>query len=202
MSMKSLEQIPWFSVAGAVLLVSLFLFTSTLSNFMTELVPIYLTEALLFIVFGYALMRGHTEDSFTVFLMACVWLLDQILCWSNIGAGLSASLWFLAAIQIVLAYLFLTKYKLKFANVGGEAWTYAALWVIFLFGVAKLWLNLSYGTAIAQMPIWGISIAILSFGYIIKPLSKDAGVTMQAIGALLAVFSALTIGGAGLLLVP
>lgn len=200
MSLKSLEEIPWFAVVGVVLLASMFI--NAPANIMEAELPRYLTQALLYIVLGWAFLKGYTKQGFTVFLMAGVWLLMQILCWAGIGSSLSASLWLLCIAQVGLTYAFFTNYPIKFAGVGGgSTWSYAALWVIFLFAVGKLWISVAYGTQSVQTPLWGIAILLLSSGYIVEPVEKQWATPLKAIGTLLAVVSALTISGAWLSIV-
>jgi len=199
MSLKDLEKIPWFAVAGMIVIISLVI--SGL-GFASIAFPAYLIQAFLYFALGYAYMRGHTEQGFAVFLMAGVWLLTNILIWSNLGDLLMGSIWLLCVIQLALIYMFFTKQSIKFAGSGGMTWTYAALWLVFLFGLGKLWLALSQGATLAQIPLWGLGILLLSFGYIVEPVEKSWSTPLQVIGCLLAVISGLTIAGPGLQLLP
>jgi len=199
-SLKDLEKIPWFAVVGAIVILSLLLNAGSAD--VTLMVPSYLTQAFLYLALGYAFMRGHTGQGFTVFLMAAVWLLTNILIWSNLGSLLSASLWLLCIMQLALVYMFFTGKSLKFAGEGGVQWTYAGLWLIFVFGLGKIWLALSQGATLAQIPLWGVGVLLLSLGYIVEPVEKSWATPFKLIGCLLAVVSGLTIAGSGLQLLP
>lgn len=199
MSLKDLEKIPWFAVAGALVIVNL-LMVSQSTDFMSVVVPSYLTQAFLYIALGYGFLRGHVEQGFTVFLMAGVWLLTNILLWSNVANV--ALLWLFFIMQLALIYMFFTGQNIKFAGIGGITWTYAALWVVSLFGLGKLIIGLSSGMTLAQLPLWGLGILLMSFGYIIEPVEKSWSTPLQAIGCLLALISALTLTAPGLQLLP
>jgi hypothetical protein len=198
-SLKDLEKIPWFAVAGALVIVNL-LMVSQSTDFMSVVVPSYLTQAFLYIALGYGFLRGHVEQGFTVFLMAGVWLLTNILLWSNVANV--ALLWLFFIMQLALIYMFFTGQNIKFAGIGGITWTYAALWVVSLFGLGKLIIGLSSGMTLAQLPLWGLGILLMSFGYIIEPVEKSWSTPLQAIGCLLALISALTLTAPGLQLLP
>lgn len=199
MSLKSLEKIPWFAVAGFLVILNMLLVSQS-GDFMNVVVPSYLTQAFLYIALGYGFLRGHTEQGFAVFLMAGVWLLMNILLWSNVASAVS--LWLLFIVQLALIYMFFTGQTIKFAGSGGTIWTYAALWIVFLFGLGKLWIGLSSGLTLAQMPLWGLGILLMSFGYIVEPVQKEWSTPLQAIGCLLALISALTLTSPGLQLLP
>jgi hypothetical protein len=198
-SLKDLEKIPWFAVAGALVIINL-LIVSQSADFMNVVVPSYLTQAFLYIALGYGFMRGHTEQGFAVFLMAGVWLLTNILLWSN--AANATWLWLFFIVQLGLIYMFFTGKKIKFAGSGGVTWIYAALWVVFLFGLGKLLIALSSGMTLAQLPLWGLGILLMSFGYVVEPVEKSWATPLQAIGCLLAIISALTLTTPGLQLLP
>lgn len=199
MSLRDLEKIPWFAVAGALVIINL-LMVSQSADFMNHVVPSYLTQAFLYIALGYGFLRGHVEQGFTVFLMAGVWLLTNILLWSNVANVVL--LWLLFIVQLALIYMFFTGQNIKFAGSGGITWTYAALWVVFLFGLGKFIIGLSSGMTLAQMPMWGLGILLMSFGYIIEPVEKSWATPLQVIGCLLALISALTLTAPGLQLLP
>jgi hypothetical protein len=198
-SLKDLEKVPWFAVAGVMVILNMLLVSSS-ADFMNVVLPAYLTQAFLYIAMGYAFMRGHTEQGFNVFLMADVWLLENILIWGNVVSAVS--MWLLFIVQLYLIYTFFTGHKLKFAGGGGESWTYASLWIVFLFGLGKLWISLNAGAILTQLPLWGLGILLMSFGYIIEPVEKSWSTPLQAIGCLLAIVSALTLTTPGLQLLP
>ena len=197
-SLKDLEKVPWFAVTGVMVVLNMLLVSQS-TNFMEVVVPAYLSEAFLFVSMGYAFMRGHTEQGFNVFLMASVWLLDNILIWGNVASAIS--LWLLFIVQLYLVYTFFTGQKLKFAG-GSESWTYASIWLVFLFGLGKLWISLSAGATLAQIPLWGLGVLLMSFGYIIQPVEKSWSTPIQAVGCLLTIVSALTLTTPGLQLLP
>jgi hypothetical protein len=197
-SLKDLEKVPWFAVTGVMVVLNMLLVSQS-ANFMEVVVPAYLSEAFLFVSMGYAFMRGHTEQGFNVFLMASVWLLDNILIWGNVASAIS--LWLLFIVQLYLVYTFFTGQKLKFAG-GSESWTYASIWLVFLFGLGKLWISLSAGATLAQIPLWGLGVLLMSFGYIAEPLEKSWSTPIQAVGCLLTIVSALTLTTPGLQLLP
>jgi hypothetical protein len=198
-SLKDLEKVPWFAVAGIMVILNMLLVSSS-ADFMNVVLPAYLTQAFLYIAMGYAFMRGHTEQGFNVFLMGAVWLLENILIWGNVASAVS--LWLLFIVQLYFLFIFFTGQKLKFAGGGSESWTYASLWIVFLFGLGKLWISLSAGATLAQLPLWGLGILLMSFGYIIEPVEKSWSTPLQAIGCLLAIVSALTLTTPGLQLLP
>lgn len=199
MSLKDLEKIPWFAIAGALVILNLLMVSQT-ANFISVVVPSYLTQAFLYIALGYGFLRGHTEQGFAVFLMSGIWLLTNILLWSNVANA--AWLWLLFIVQLGLIYMFFTGQNIKFAGSGGITWTYAGLWIVFLFGLGKFIIGLNSGLTLAQMPLWGLGILLMSFGYIIEPVEKSWATPLQAIGCLLALISALTLTTPGLQLLP
>jgi len=197
-SLKSLEKVPWFAVLGVLVILNMLIAQQT-PDFMEVVVPAYLTQAFLYIALGYAFMRGHTEQGFAVFLMAGVWLLTNVLVWS---AQASSWLWLFFLIQLALIYMFFTGKKIRFAGSGGITWTYAAIWLVFLFGLAKFILGLSSGLTLAQIPLWGLAVLLVSFGYIVEPVEKEWSTPLQVVGCLLALISAFTLTAPGLQLLP
>jgi len=195
----TLKKIPWFAVVGVAVILNMLLVQQS-PNFMAVVVPAYLSQAFLYIALGYAFMRGHTEQGFAVFLMAGVWLLVNVLVWSN--AEVSAWLWIFCLIQLALIYMFFTGKKIRFAGSGGVTWTYAALWLVFIFGLSKFIIGLSSGMTLAQIPLWGLGVLLVSFGYIVEPVEKEWGLPFQLIGTLLALISAFTLTAPGLQLLP
>jgi hypothetical protein len=195
----TLKKIPWFAVVGVLVILNMLLVQQS-PNFMAVVVPAYLSQAFLYIALGYAFMRGHTEQGFAVFLMAGVWLLVNVLVWSN--AEVSAWLWIFCLIQLALIFMFFTGKKIRFAGSGGVTWTYAALWMVFIFGLSKFIIGLSSGMTLAQIPLWGLGVLLVSFGYIVEPVEKDWGWPFQLIGTLLALISAFTLTAPGLQLLP
>jgi hypothetical protein len=97
--------------------------------------------------------------------------------------------------------MFFVDKSLRFAGGGGTTWTYAAVWVVFIFGLGKLLVGLS-GVTLAQLPLWGLGVLLMSFGYIIEPVEKSWSTPLQAIGCLIAVISALSLTAPGLELIP
>jgi hypothetical protein len=195
----TLKKIPWFAVVGVAVFVNM-LIAQQSQNFMAVVVPVNLSQAFLYIALGYAFMRGHTEQGFAVFLMSGVWLLENVLVWSN--AEVSAWLWIFCLIQLALIYMFFTGKKIRFAGSGGVTWTYAALWLVFIFGLSKFIIGLCSGMTLTQIPLWGLGVLLVSFGYIVEPVEKDWGLPFQLIGTLLALISAFTLTAPGLQLLP
>jgi hypothetical protein len=195
----TLKKIPWFAVVGVLVILNMLLVQQS-PNFMAVVVPAYLSQAFLYIALGYAFMRGHTEQGFAVFLMAGVWLLVNVLVWSN--AEVSAWLWIFCLVQLALIYMFFTGKKIRFAGSGGVTWTYAALWLVFIFGLSKFIIGLCSGMTLTQIPLWGLGVLLVSFGYIVEPVEKDWGLPFQLIGTLLALISAFTLTAPGLQLLP
>jgi hypothetical protein len=205
--MRELEirRIPYFAIVGALLLLSLLMYTTGLSGFMEVLVPTYLTEALLFIAIGLSYMKGgYGEPGFNLFLMSGVWLLNQILHWGGVwSAGGNATagslMWILALVQLGLAYCVFTDTEILDVGGSGETWGHAAVWLVFLFGLSKLLLNLGLGAQpLAAMPLWGLGALILSLGYILEPVDDEISGYAALIGTLIMAYAALTVGGAGL----
>jgi hypothetical protein len=195
----TLKKIPWFAVVGVLVILNMLLVQQS-PNFMAVVVPAYLSQAFLYIALGYAFMRGHTEQGFAVFLMAGVWLLVNVLVWSN--AEVSAWLWIFCLVQLALIYMFFTGKKIRFAGSGGITWTYAALWLVFIFGLSKFIIGLCSGMTLTQIPLWGLGVLLVSFGYIVEPVEKEWGLPFQLIGTLLALISAFTLTAPGLQLLP
>ena len=195
----TLKKIPWFAVVGVLVILNMLLVQQS-QNFMAVVVPAYLSQAFLYIALGYAFMRGHTEQGFAVFLMAGVWLLVNVLVWSN--AEVSAWLWIFCLIQLALIYMFFTGKKIRFAGSGGVTWTYAAVWMVFIFGLSKFIIGLCSGMTLTQIPLWGLGVLLVSFGYIVEPVEKEWGLPFQLIGTLLALISAFTLTAPGLQLLP
>ena len=200
--MQDLEKIPYFAIVGVVLILSMLLYCTNQPNFSSQILPTYLTQALVYIAFGYAFMKGHQRQGFIVFLMALDWLMMQILIWSNIGAALTASLWILCLFQLLLAYYFFTGKSLKFAGEGGQVWAYAGLWLVFAFGIGKLWVLWATAQTLVALPFWGLGIALISFGYILQPVEEEWSLPLKLIGLLLAVIAAFTVQAPGLTLIP
>ena len=202
-SIRDLEEIPWFAVAGIFVVLSMLLYTTELSGFAEVLFPTYMTQALLYFAIAYAFKTGASRRSFIVFLMACVWFMNQVLhwggAWGNDPGMMAASCWLLFIAQAALAYMFFTKSSIKYVGNPGIAWAYAAVWIVLLFAAGKLWLNLSYmGATPGMWTGWGAAIFLLSLGYAVKPLDRTAAVALKVLGALIAVVVALSIGGSGL----
>lgn len=198
-----LEEIPYFAIAGLVLLVSMLLYTTTSAGFWTYIVPTYLTEALLFFVLGFAFWKSFKKSGFTVFIMVLLWIFNQILNWSGlygVGNTLTVGTWFVLIAQIVLTILFFADYPIKYFDFQSDAWPYASGFVLLLFGGAKMYLDYSYGTPI-MMFLWGLGISLVSFGYIIRPKAKEYSAGIQIVGLLLVVVAAFAIAGPGLMLV-
>jgi hypothetical protein len=195
----TLKKIPWFAVVGVLVILNMLLVQQS-PNFMAVVVPAYLSQAFLYIALGYAFMRGHTEQGFAVFLMAGVWLLVNVLVWSN--AEVSAWLWIFCLVQLALIYMFFTGKKIRFAGSGGITWTYAALWLVFIFGLSKFIIGLCSGMTLTQIPLWGLGVLLVSFGYIVEPVEKEWSLPFQLIGTLLALISAFTLTAPGLQLLP
>jgi len=203
-SFKELENIPWFAVAGGLVLLSLLLYTTTDPDFWTSLFPTYMTEAIVFIALGLGLNKKETEADtvgFEAFMMSGVWLLDQLLHWSGLGGSMTPLkaplLWMLFLAQAFFGYLFFSGQKVKYVAQGGKTWIYAAVGVIFIFALGKAILGLAYTLPI-MLPLWGIGILILSLGCLLKPAVPEWSIPIQLLGVALAGISALTIAGPGL----
>lgn len=201
------DRIPWFAIPGALLILSLLMYTTSQAGFMEILVPTYLTEALLFICIGLTFCKevdfGH--KSIELFLMSGVWLLNQILhwggAWGRSPTMLGTICWILLLMQLYLAYLVYTGgdlFGIKGLN-GGAVWGDAAVWLILLFGLGKLLLNLAYGAPLTgAMPLWGLGAVILSLGYALSIVEDEVGGYLALFGTLVMAYAALTIGGPGL----
>ncbi|MEM2512734.1 MAG: hypothetical protein QXU81_00215 [Candidatus Bathyarchaeia archaeon] len=195
-----LERIPWFSIAGVLVLLSMLLYTPADPYFVELHLPTYLTQAITYICLGYVFLKDDVEHKgFIALCMSSVLLLNQIVHLANLEATFKiASVWLMFLAQALLLYLFYADEKIKYIGSGGT-WAYAAVWLIFVFAVAKLWVSAS--APAFQIPTWGFAIAVLSAGYLVKPISDDAGLTLQVIGTVLSALAALTVGGPGLMLV-
>lgn len=196
------ENYPWFAIIGALALLSLFMFCTAHYNFGSLLIPIYFTEGLLFITLGYLFYKGHTKQSWIVFLMALLWFLSQAITWGAWNQTyLSMILWLLFLAQAGLTYIFFTGKELKILNPTSPThptWGYAALFIIMFYAVGKLALNILYATSIMQMFTWSLAVLLTSLGYLF-PKHEYSGY-MKIFGVLIAAFSALTIGTSGLTL--
>jgi len=184
--MKDLEKIPWFAILGVLLFLNMFVMHS---SDVASLFPAYMSAMLFFIGLGYGFMSEHKSQGFAVFLMGLIWLLQNVMLWSNSEAGVW--LWLTFLVQLLLTYYFFTGKTLKFAGEAGLPWTYAALWIVFITGLAKLLTGLSAG-ALAQIPLWSIGVLLVAFGYVIKPAEDDWAAPLQLIGTILCLVSAFT----------
>ena len=197
-----LENIPYYAIVGILVLISFLMYLTANANAWTWLFTDYLTEALLFIVLGFAVWKGFKKSSFTVFLMTLVWLFNQILNWSGlsgVGMTLTAGTWLLLVVQIGLAGLFFMDYPIKYLDYQSSAWPYASNLMVLFFAIAKMYLDASLNTPI-MMFIWGAGIGLVSFGYMIKPKFKEGSAAFQILGLLLVLISAFGIAGPGLTL--
>jgi len=196
---KSTLKMPYFAVVGAFVILSMLLYCTNADGFTEILFPTYMTEAIVFFALNQALQkRLSAKQGFTVFLMSCIWLLNQILHWSGMWPKapdmLAACTWILLIIQLALAYSFFAGADLIGAlgfRAGGDGatWKQMALWMLLLFAVAKTLLNLAGSFMLA---LWGIAVALLAAGALMK--SEIA----MAAGTALAAIVALGIGGSGL----
>jgi hypothetical protein len=202
----SIEKIPYYAIAGAMVLVSFFLYIAAAGNpnSWTWLFPTYLTEALLFITLGFAGWKGYKKSAFTVFVMALVFIGNQIMNWSGlamVGMTLTFGTWLLAIVQIGLVILFFTDTPIKYLDFQSEAWPYASNFLVLFFAIMKMYLDASLNTPIMWF-LWGGGIGLVSFGYLLRPKFAEGSAAFQILGLLLVVVSALGIQGSGLTLVP
>jgi hypothetical protein len=204
----NVEKIPFFAIAGLMLLLSMFLYTTANANFTNVILPTYLTQALVYIALGYAVMRGHGKAGFTIFLMSLLWLFNQILWWGNstfvmpTNPYLPMVTWGTFLGQGLLAVMFFRGKNLKYVpNASSPGWPYASYWVLMLYGFAKL--VLVWSNPLFQMSMWSVSILLISFGYVVHGAGKKQfALAFIVIGVLLAAASALTINTSGLSLMP
>lgn len=187
-----------FAIPGVMLIINILLNAANLD--VALVVPVYLKQAIVYFALAYAFLRGYEGQGFTVFLMSAVWLLANILIWS--GVTNSILMWLLLLAQLFLLYRFFTHEEIRFAGSGGSAWTYAAVWIVFIFGAARLLMVFSGGITIAQVPLWGLGVLLISLGYIIRPIEEGWSAPLQVVGALLTVISGLTASGLALQLMP
>lgn len=194
-------KIPYFLAAGFVLIVSMMLYTVRYASFLTFLLPIYLTEFLAFLVLDLATWDKFKKGSFIAFLMPCFWFLNQVLTWTVSNSTIPIWLIFVAQIGLIAVFL------MGLVDTS-ETWTYAGGIVMLFFGVAKaaidiLVLGVASNTGI-MMVLWGFAIALMSFGYVLRPVSKRVSDGIQLVGVLFAIISALAIqnGGLGVLVPP
>lgn len=197
-----LQDIPYYAIAGLMLLLSMLIYTTRQPDFASYILPTYLTEALLFFVLGFAFWKSFKKNGFTVFIMALMWLFNQMLWWGGASStSLTVGLWLLLLVQAVLAGLFFTDHPIKYLDFASDAWPYASGFVLLLFSVAKMYLNISLNAPIMFF-LWGLAIGLISFGYIIRPKAKEYSAAIQVLGLLFAVVSAFAIGGSGLTVAP
>jgi hypothetical protein len=197
-----INNIPYYAIAGILLLVSMFLYTLSNSGFWTFILPTYATEALLFLALGFAFWTSFKKSGFTVFLMSLVWLLNQIFNWtglSSIGMALTFAAWLLLLVQAGLTGFFFMDKPIKFFDFQSNAWPYASGFILLVYGFAKMYLDFVFATPIMWL-IWGMAITLITFGYIIRTKSADGSAALQILGLLLAVVSAFAIQGSGLTL--
>jgi hypothetical protein len=179
-----LVKIPYFSIIGFLALLAAVLAAPFPSGMV---LPSLLSECAVFVVLGVALMR-ESKNAFPVFLMALVLILGQVLVWESAGVvglasgGLVAGLWLLFLVQMGLAVVYLTNYKLP-GGIKGEVFSSVVVWVILIFSFAQLVLGRSGWD-------WGLAIVFVSIGAIGTTLkSEDArgyGTIIEVIGVLLA----------------
>ena len=193
-----LKELPYFSIIGVLALIALFFPNLQGSvDFNGKILPTVLTEALLFITLGIGFLRKRLANAFPLFLMACVWFLNQVLVWNIATAAyLSAALWLLLVAQAALTYMYATNFKISFAGGGGDSWAYAGVWLLALFAIAKILLA-------PQYMAWGFAVGLVSVGTIFRQslTLKQYGLWMQVIGVLVAVFAVLVQQSAALSLI-
>lgn len=196
-SRRDLTRLPCYACLGVLVLMSLFMFCTGYDNFTTELVPIYLTEAILFIAVDVVLTKKQSQG-WVVFLMALVWLLNQAIVWGS-PDNLSVILWILFLGQAGLAYALTTKRSVELLsppNPSASNWGYGASAVIFIYALGKLILTVMYGWAPMHWTSWAVAVLVTSIGYL-YPKSEYSGY-LKIIGVLIGVITALTISGPGL----
>jgi hypothetical protein len=197
-----IQNIPYYAIAGLLLIVSMLLYTLSNAGFWTFIFPTYLTEALLFAALGFAFWTSFKKSGFTVFLMSLVWLLNQIFNWtglSSIGSALTFAAWLLLLVQIGLTGFFFMDKPIKFFDFQSNAWPYASAFILLIYGFAKMYLDYVLVLPVMWL-IWGMAITLITFGYVIRTKSADGSAALQIFGLLLAVVSAFAVQGSGLTL--
>ena len=175
-----------------------------------DILPIYLTEAILYITLGVAFL-AKKRQGIAVFLMSTVWLINQVAIW---GATYPLLWWqtfdftmlniVLASVQVLLIAVYV--YPKRSGN--SSTFTYGALATVGIFGVAKMiqtvlaapaWQGNQYWGYWSFA--WGLAITLTAAGYALKLTAKgdSASATMlQVVGTAIAVIVTLGIMDIGL----
>ena len=105
-----LKTLPYFSIVGVLALLGAHAFLSPPAS---SALPKLLTEILLFLVLGVALMR-KSKNAFPVFLMGLVRSLNQMLMWNYAGtASLKVKLWLLLGLEFAMTLVCVTNYQIS-----------------------------------------------------------------------------------------
>jgi hypothetical protein len=197
-SKTSWKRLPYFAALGALAMLSLLMYCTALTNFSTELFPIYVTEVLLFIAIDYVLWKDGS--GWNVFLMSLTWLMNQAIVWGA-PENLSVVVWILLIAQVILFLSVLRKqptpgYPNPTGTANSSTWGQAALHVVLIFALAKTILCLMYGWTPLQWISWGLAVLATTIGYLFPVYAYG-----KVVGLLLGVATALTISGPGLTLI-
>jgi len=196
------KRFPAFAIVGAMAILSLFLWTTNNPDFWRLLLPIYVTQAIVYIGVDYALWKKTVRGSL-LFLMSLVWLANQIFVWSMEWTDplLSTTVWVLFIIQMLLTYALIKGYNPNYIHGDSATWSKATAFILLVFAVSKIWLNIGMAIPSLQMFLWGIAVFLVSLAYLGLLKNQKYNAYAKLFGVIIAVFSALTIGGAGLTLV-
>lgn len=161
------------------------------------LLPLHVAEVLMFVVLGLELSKDYTRGKAIIsFFMVLLWFFAQAFVWTDQVQPLY--LWGVLLIQGFLTFLYFSENKhYIWRRQGGGDFAYAGLYLIAMFALAKLLVNLASWAA-----LWGLAVLLACLGYLLPRhgYEGDLGVLSPA-GTVLGLLVALTIGGMWLALV-
>jgi len=199
MNRRELEGIPWFTVVGALSLTGLLLHAANTPEFLSTLLPSYLTEFLLFVALGLEL-SGLTGRRFNepgrhtlIAGMTAAWFLNQAVHWFWPSGFKVILMWGLAGAQAFLAYRFFTGEGL---DLGFSFPLDLSLGLLTFFALGKVVLN----AALNPLFLWGVAVLLVCLGHLLPRHGyRERSIQfLPAAGTLLAAWAAFTIQGPGL----
>jgi hypothetical protein len=206
--LKTLEDVPWFICIGLILTVNLalnlLLDLAGSQAMLWTLLPSVLTQAILYLAVGYVLRTGKYKESFKVFLMSVVFAISNLIVWRNVTeAAMVPSMWILFLVQLALAGIIFTNYKISYFS-GSGTWVYATVFVILTASIGGAWVNITGPQVYLQQALWAIAVTATGFGFIVKPADKDKQIStgLYVIGLAVALIAAFALAGPALRLLP
>ena len=181
-----MDRFPWLSgIALSALLGMVF--------FPIENLPVYVTEMLMFAVLGLELCGAYRRGKpFVAFITVMLWVLAQVLIWSG---GASLHFWAILLLQVGAGGFYFSDLK-PLVRVRGSDFAYAGLYVIAMFAVSNLVINM-----LAFWPaLWALAVLLTCLGYLLPRHGYATTTLLTPAGILLGLAVATTIGGTGLII--